>query len=180
VKALTQILESAMNPVRKVLFVAVVAMFGLQVIAVFSQVVLRFIFKAPPDWTEELAKFLQVWIILLTSAICIKEGSHLVVDYLVHYLPFQCKKILKLIVTFLIMIFLSVLVVAGINMMKVGSSQTSPALNLPMSLIYLVFPIAGTLMWLESLIVLLKTFSSSNKQELEAVENVAKLESSTA
>ena len=32
-------------------------------------------------WTEELARFCQVWIILLASSICLRKGSHLAVDY---------------------------------------------------------------------------------------------------
>jgi len=92
------------------------------------------------------------------------------VDYLVHYLPFRFKRKLKLVVMSLIMIFVSVLIVYGTKMLILTRFQTSPALHLPMGIVYLIFPVAGILMWFESLAVLLKTFSSSNAAELEAVE----------
>jgi TRAP-type C4-dicarboxylate transport system permease small subunit len=169
-RALAQVLDSILAPVRKVLFVVVASMFGLQVIVVFFQVVMRFVFNNPPRWSEELAIYLQVWIVFLASSICIKEGSHLMVDYLVHYLPFRFKRRLKLLVMLLIMIFVSVLIVHGTKMLILTRFQTSPALHLPMGAVYLIFPVAGILMLLESLVVLLKTFSSSNTAELEAVE----------
>lgn len=173
-RALAQVLDSILAPVRKVLFVVVASMFGLQVIVVFFQVVMRFVFNNPPRWSEELAIYLQVWIVFLASSICIKEGSHLMVDYLVHYLPFRFKRRLKLLVMSLIMIFVSVLIVYGTKMLILTRFQTSPALHLPMDAVYLIFPVAGTLMLLESLVVLLKTYSSSNTAELEAVEKDAR------
>ncbi len=153
-------LNSILQPVRKVVYVVVVSMFALQVIVVFAQVIWRFVFNDPFSWSEELARYLQVWIILLASSVCIHEGSHLAVDYLVHYLPFRHRKNLALLVTILMMAFVSVLIVAGIKMMLTARSQTSPALNVPMGAIYLVFPVAGTLMLLESLNVFLKTLSA--------------------
>jgi len=153
-------LNSILQPVRKVVYVVVVSMFALQVIVVFAQVIWRFVFNDPFSWSEELARYLQVWIILLASSVCIHEGSHLAVDYLVHYLPFRHRKNLALLVTILMMVFVSVLIGAGIKMIITAQSQTSPALHIPMGAVYLVFPVAGTLMLLESLNVFLKTWSA--------------------
>ncbi len=154
-------LNSILQPVRKVVYVVVVSMFALQVIVVFAQVIWRFVFNDPFSWSEELARYLQVWIILLASSVCIHEGSHLAVDYLVHYLPFRYRKSLALLVTILMMVFVSVLIGAGIEMIITAQSQTSPALHIPMGAVYLVFPVAGTLMLLESLNVFLKTWSAT-------------------
>lgn len=153
-------LNSILQPVRKVVYVVVVSMFALQVIVVFAQVIWRFVFNDPFSWSEELARYLQVWIILLASSVCIHEGSHLAVDYLVHYLPFRHRKNLALLVTILMMVFVSVLIGAGIKMIITAQSQTSPALHIPMGAVYLVFPVAGTLMLLESLNVFLETWSA--------------------
>ena len=162
-------LDSFLKPVRKGVYVAVVSMFALQVLVVFAQVVWRFVFNDPFTWSEELARYLQVWMILLASSVCIHEGSHLAVDYLVHYLPPRLRRTLSLVVTLLVMIFVGVLIIAGIKMMVTGQSQTSPALHLPMSAVYLVFPVAGTLMLLESLNNLLEVLSAGNKPKSETL-----------
>ncbi len=159
-------LNSVLRPVRKAVYVAVVSMFALQVVVVFAQVIWRFVFNDPFSWSEELARYLQVWIVLLAASVCIYEGSHLAVDYLVHYLPTRHRRILSLAVTILMMIFFGVLIVAGIKMMVTAQSQTSPALHISISAVYLVFPVAGTLMLLESLKVFLELLSA-NKSEPE-------------
>jgi TRAP-type C4-dicarboxylate transport system permease small subunit len=57
-------------------------MFAVLIATVFYQVLGRYLFNAPPSWSEELARFLQVWIALLASALCVQQGMHLGVDYL--------------------------------------------------------------------------------------------------
>ncbi len=173
-------LNSILQPVRKVVYVAVVSMFALQVVVVFAQVIWRFVFNDPFSWSEELARYLQVWIVLLAASVCINEGSHLAVDYLVHYLPFRQRKNLALLVAILMMVFVAVLIVAGTKMMLTARSQTSPALNVSMSAIYLVFPVAGALMWLESLNVFLKTLSVHNQADLESVHSAGAVGKSTS
>jgi TRAP-type C4-dicarboxylate transport system permease small subunit len=173
-------LDSVLQPARKVVYVAVVSMFALQVVVVFAQVIWRFVFNDPFSWSEELARYLQVWIILLASSVCIHEGSHLAVDYLVHYLPFRHRKNLALLVTVLMMVFVSVLIVAGIKMILTARAQASPALNVPVGAIYLVFPVAGTLMLLESLNVFLKTLPAHNKADLESVHGAGVVGKSTS
>ena len=161
-------LDTVLNPTRKAVYVAIVSMFGLQVIVVFAQVVSRYIFNDPFSWTEELAKFLQVWIVLLASSVCIREGTHLMVDYLVHYLPKTFRRMLSIFVTLLMMVFISVIIASGIKMMTLTWTDTSPALHIRMGIIYLVFPVAGGLMWLESLAVFLKLLRSNHTTGLDA------------
>ena len=158
-------LDSTLKPVRKAVYVAVVSMFALQVVVVFAQVIWRFVFNDPFTWSEELARYLQVWIVLLAASVCIHEGSHLAVDYLVHHLSPRYQRILSLVVALLMMIFVIVLVVAGVKMMVTARSQSSPALHIPMSAVYAVFPVAGTLMLLETLNNFLEALSKGSEPE---------------
>ena len=45
-------------------------------IVVFSQVVARYIFEAPLSWSEELARFLLMWLSMLSAAYAFKTKSH--------------------------------------------------------------------------------------------------------
>ena len=125
-------------------------------IAVFAQVVSRYVFNQPPTWTEELARFCQVWIILLTSSICLRKGSHLAVDYVGPALAPGVRRAVAVITGGLIAIYSAVVVVWGVRLMMIGWVQTSPAMQLNMGLVYLVFPVAGGLMLLESILVTLQ------------------------
>ena len=53
---------------------------------------------------------------------------------------------------FLIVIYSAVVVIWGARLVMIGLAQTSPAMQLNMGLVYLVFPIAGGLMVLESIL----------------------------
>tara|TARA_B100001123_G_scaffold182517_2_gene208993 strand:- start:10801 stop:11169 length:369 start_codon:yes stop_codon:yes gene_type:complete len=114
------------------------------------------VFNQPPTWTEELARFCQVWIILLTSSICLRRGSHLAVDYLGPALPPKVRKTIAVITGCLIAAYSAVVVIWGVRLLMIGLVQISPAMHLNMGLVYLVFPIAGGLMFLESILATLQ------------------------
>jgi TRAP-type C4-dicarboxylate transport system permease small subunit len=132
--------------------VTIVVLFAALVVAVFAQVVARYVFNQPPTWTEELARFCQVWIILLAASICVRKGSHLAVDYLGPVLAPRARRAVALFTGSLIVLYSAVVVIWGVRLILVGSVQTSPAMQLNMGLVYLVFPVAGGLMLLESIL----------------------------
>ena len=131
-------------------------------IAVFAQVVTRYVFNQPPTWTEELARFCQVWIILLASSLCLRKGSHLAVDYVGPSLTPGLRRAVTVIIGCLIATYSAVVVIWGIRLLMIGLLQTSPAMQLNMGLVYLVFPIAGGLMLLESVLATLQHLRAGN------------------
>jgi len=145
-----------LRPIRRSVEVTIVTLFAVLTIAVFAQVVARYVFNQPPAWTEELARFCQVWIILLASSICLRKGSHLAVDYLGPALAPRVRRAVAVATGCLIVVYSAVVVVWGVGLVVIGSVQTSPAMQLNMGLVYLVFPIAGGLMVLESILTMLQ------------------------
>ena len=125
-------------------------------ISVFAQVVARYVFNQPPTWTEELARFCQVWIILLTSSICLRKGSHLAVDYLGPALTPRWRRGIAALTGGLIATYSAVVLIWGVRLLMIGLVQTSPAMQVNMGLVYLVFPITGGLMLLESILTTLE------------------------
>jgi TRAP-type C4-dicarboxylate transport system permease small subunit len=141
-----------MKAVRKTTESAIVALFAVLVGVVFFQVVSRYVFNRPPVWTEELARYLQVWIILLTSPLCIRKGSHLAVDYFGQRLKPTIRHRLDILTGLLVIIYAAVVTVHGFRLMVVGRFQVSPAMGINMSLVYLVLPVAGALMLVEAIL----------------------------
>ena len=132
----------------------IVTLFAVLTSAVFAQVVARYVFNQPPAWTEELARFCQVWIILLASSICLRKGSHLAVDYLGPALSPGARRVVRWVTGGLIVAYSLVVVVWGIRLVTIGWTQTSPAMQLNMGVVYLAFPVAGGLMVLESVLAI--------------------------
>ena len=109
-------LESWMVPVRKINYHLIIFLFSIQVLVVFSQVIWRFVFNDPFPWSEELARYLQVWIILLTSTVCIQKSKHLAIDYLTHRLSFKLQRLFKLISMVGITCYILVVIIFGIQL----------------------------------------------------------------
>ena len=168
-QALGKFLDAHMVLIRKLVRIIIISLFAVQVLVVFSQVVWRFIFNNPFSWSEELARYFQVWLILLMSSVCIRKGKHLAIDYMTHALPYMYNKILKYIIMVFIMFFTCVVIIFGIHMIIVTINQKTPALHLPILVVYLAFPVAGLLMFLETLILFLKLGSTKNQADLEAL-----------
>jgi TRAP-type C4-dicarboxylate transport system permease small subunit len=142
--------------IRRSVEITVVALFAALTVAVFLQVVARYVFNRPPAWTEELARYCQVWLVLLSSSLCIRKGSHLAVDYLGPALKSSARKALDVVTGVLITVYAAVVSIWGIRLMVVGFYQVSPAMQVNMGVVYAVFPLAGGLMVIESLLVTLR------------------------
>lgn len=153
-----------MKFIRKAIENVIVSLFVVMVSAVFLQVVARYAFNSPPSWTEELARYCQVWIIILASSICIRKGSHLAVDYLSHKFPPLLNHVIHVLISVLMAVYVVVVTVFGWHLMIVGHHQVSPAMQINMSLIYVIFPLGGSLMFIEAVLniyrILLKKESS--------------------
>lgn len=64
-----------------------VALFVLLVLAIFLQVVMRFIFNNPLSWTEALARLLFVWLTWMGVSIGAREGEHIKITALTEKFP---------------------------------------------------------------------------------------------
>lgn len=118
------------------------------VLAVIWQVVSRYIAKNPSSFTEELSRYLFIWIGILGAAYASGQQTHLAIDILPPKLSPPNRIKLRIIINVLIILFsLTVLVVGGANLVYVNYllGQFSAALNVPLAAVYLVLPISGIL-----------------------------------
>jgi TRAP-type C4-dicarboxylate transport system permease small subunit len=120
------------------LFVTLVAM----VIVTVAQVVFRFFFEAL-TWSEELACFLLVLASLLGAAVAFKRGSHISVTFLLDKLPPAGKKAMRTFIILLGMGFFGIVAYYGAVLMGTEAGQKSPALQLSMKWVYLMYPVIG-------------------------------------
>lgn len=118
------------------------------VIDVSWQVLSRFIVGKPSSVTEEIARFLLVWIGLLGSAWAFRMHSHLGLDILTSKLSFEKKLRADLLTQILCFIFAAWIMVYGgasLVLLQLELGQTSAALEVKMGYVYSVLPLAGTL-----------------------------------
>lgn len=119
------------------------ALLILMVLVATAQVVFRFFFTAL-SWSEELSNFLLVFVSLIGSAVAFKRGSHLSITFLADRLPPALKKAVASVVALLGIGFFAVVAYYGAQLMLSESAQLTPAMQISMSWIYLMYPALGT------------------------------------
>lgn len=120
-------------------------------LAVFAQVVFRFILKQPLAWSEEISRYLMIWLTFLGATLAIEKKAHPRVEIFVELLPRRIKQVVHVLVILLSSIFYSLLVYYGAEFMAKSLDQLSPAMGFPMGFVYLVIPVSGLLLILNSL-----------------------------
>jgi TRAP-type transport system small permease protein len=127
----------------RVLSVLVVVMLAILIIPVAMQIFSRFTHIIPHYiWTEEMARFLFVWTIMLGATLGIREGSHLVVDIWPRLSP-RPEAALRLLSSIAVLIMALVFVWAGIEFTQFAWHRISELAELPLWLIHVAWPVAG-------------------------------------
>ncbi|MCP4385733.1 MAG: TRAP transporter small permease [Hyphomicrobiales bacterium] len=114
---------------------------ALQILSRHTGLIPRYI------WTEEIARFCFVWIVLLGAMIAVRDRTHFDVDVLPHPSSKIGQLISRLIVHAAILLVAITFVIWGYDFAVLGSRQRSEIASLPMLTIYIAWPIAG-LTWL--------------------------------
>lgn len=139
---------NVMGTLDKTLKFALAILMTAMVASVVWQVLSRYLFVVPAAWTEELARFLLIWIGMLGAAYAYRQGSHLGVDLLANKLAAPGKQRLHSAVHIVCLLFAaSVLVVGGGSLVSMTwkLKQFSAAMGLPIAYVYSVIPASGTL-----------------------------------
>ena len=124
---------------------AILVMAGL-VLDVVWGVVTRYVFGQQARWTEELAKFLLIWVSLLGGAVAYRNREHLGIDFLVTKLDSEVSKGTKLFTEILSCLVVVLVLIVGGTQLVAASWRPTPALGWPMGLVYLIIPVVGFLM----------------------------------
>ena len=141
-------LDKFINAYCRVLNYGMAAALALMVVLVFGNVVLRYGFNSGIAISEELSRWLFVWITFMGGVVALKDHAHLGSDMLVGKLPIFGKKIC-LGVAHLMMLFICWLIFQGTwEQTKINIGSTSAAMEVSMGYFYsvgLVFAVLGGL-----------------------------------
>ncbi|HMQ90307.1 MAG TPA: TRAP transporter small permease [Flavilitoribacter sp.] len=121
---------------------------GVMTVDVLWGVFTRYAMGNQASWSEELARFLLIWIGILGAAYASGQNMHLAIDLLMPKLTDTNQRRLKVLINTLIILFaLTVLVIGGARLMYITNvlGQLSPALRVPMYVVYSVMPLSGLL-----------------------------------
>ncbi len=105
-------------------------------VVVFSQVIARYVFEAPLSWSEELARFLLMWLSMLSAAYAFKTKSHFALKVVVGKLSKSAQRIMALFVHGVVAIFFAILLYFSIVFVHGVDGHIAPALQISMQIPY--------------------------------------------
>lgn len=112
---------------------------------VFIQVIMRYVFSRSLSWSEELTRYMFVWIIYLGVNLGIRGENQIKIDILDLAIHGKGRKILHVIQHIISILACAAGMMGSYYLIKIGFLAKSPTLHAPMWLIYTVFPIGFTL-----------------------------------
>jgi TRAP-type C4-dicarboxylate transport system permease small subunit len=124
----------------------IIATMAILVVDVVWGVFSRYALGEQTKWTEELARFLLVWVALLGGALAFRSKAHLGVDYFVNRLHPDARRLTAVVADLVVLFFAAaVLLLGGASVVReaLALEQTTPALGWKMGYVYLALPISG-------------------------------------
>ena len=131
-----------------------VLMLGL-VSAVTWQVASRYLLGDPSAWTEELARYLLIWVGLLGAAYAYRTRAHMGIDLLAQKVSPARQAALRVTSALAVLAFAApVMIVGGASLVQLTWElrQYSAALGLPMAVVYAAIPLSGAIIALYALL----------------------------
>ena len=118
------------------------------VLNVIWQVFTRFFTSNPSAFTNELARYLMIWLGILGAAYISGKQEHVAIDFFVKKLNNSLRRFIDRFVLLSILSFaFFVMIIGGINLVYITLKleQYSPSLQIPLALVYSIIPISGLL-----------------------------------
>lgn len=121
---------------------------GFLVVLVFFQVLNRFLFKIPVPWTEEIARYVFVWLSLTAAAKAVREKTHIFVDIVEALYKGKATGIMGLVAQVFSIFFFIILAITGWVWSKNNLGNYCETVKLDLFLVYMVVPLSALLMLL--------------------------------
>lgn len=120
---------------------------AILIVPVFLQIFSRYVGFIPRYiWTEELARFCFIWMIMIGAMVGVREGTHFDVDLLPRMSP-RMNALFRVFMLSAVLIFAFVFLYFGSHWVLDGWEQTSELADLPMWMIFISWPVSG-LVWI--------------------------------
>lgn len=147
-------------------------MTGLLVIStsiiVFIEIIFRYFLSFSLGWSSELAKNFFVWMSFLGAAVCIKRGMHFSFPLFIHRIPLKTRRFIEIFTNILIILFVVILLVSGVESFQQSLRQTFIALDISYGWLFSVIPISAILMIIYLVQKIIKIIRTSGDNKFQS------------
>lgn len=129
--------------------VVLITLLCAMILLILAQILGRYVFNYSIAWSEEIATFAQVWLVMLGAGFAMRRRQHVGIDMLIVKFPANVQRVAKTISFLLILWFLLVIILGSFGLIGIGLMLKSPALQIPMAIPYFALPIGMSYFLLE-------------------------------
>jgi TRAP-type C4-dicarboxylate transport system permease small subunit len=144
-------LKKILNSLERCLKCLVTVLLIVFTIMVALQVISRYIFNNSLTWTEQTARYLFIWMILIEMAILYRTKANMAFDLVLNMLPLRIQWILHFAGTALILGFAAVYFYSSISLCLRAAGKIAYGIDVPINMVYVAQPVGSGLLCLFAL-----------------------------
>ncbi|MFH1155498.1 MAG: TRAP transporter small permease [Pseudomonadota bacterium] len=157
--ALTAIFETLSTRINHWVELVVAALGMTMTVIVALQVFCRYALNHSLFWSEELARFLLVWLTFLGASVAYHRKAHPGIDLFVSFLPAKLRRYMAAGVHGVTLFLSGVMIISGLQFAWFVRLQISPALSLPKWTVMAIIPVSGLLLLIHAGVFLVRIFT---------------------
>lgn len=150
---LTESYIHAVDKMNKGIFFAIAVFLASLAVILFVQVFLRYVLHSPLIWSEEVAKYLSIWVVFLGMAVAMRRMSLIAVEVIIQSVPEKARYAMRMLVLVLVGIFMAYLVYIGTVITLEASEQQFASMEVSMAVAYTAMPVGAFLTLLNVIVV---------------------------
>lgn len=144
-----RVLKLGLFVLRRIVDVACIALLCAMTGLILAQILGRYVFNYSIAWSEELAIFAQVWLVMLGAGMAMRNRNHVAVDVLIKLCPPWIQRIAKAASFALGVWLLLVIIMGSFSLIAIGQIVKSAALQIPLAVPYWALPVGMSYFLLE-------------------------------
>jgi TRAP-type C4-dicarboxylate transport system permease small subunit len=140
----------------KISRVLVGILFTAMVLVVFANVIGRYYLDTSLAWSEEVSRFMLVWLVFLGAVLAYEKDEHLGLDILVKKLPRKVGAVVGIATDLMVIFAIGLIVYGGYRMAVDSWDWESTTVPIPLGYVYVIVPVCGSIMVLQTLLKMCK------------------------
>lgn len=137
---------------------------AVMVVLIVIQVGARYVAGSSLSWSEEISRYLFIWVVMLGTVIGVHDGTHVAVEFLLKRLPAPLYKLATIGFTLCLCLLACVMIFYGSTLAAKVYSQLSPATRIPMAYVYAAVPACSAVMLVHLTVQLIRNLTGAGAE----------------
>lgn len=163
-----QRVEKFLDIIEKVVVYIAYLLVSLMVINTSTGVFFRYILNNALSWTDELGRYMMIWVGFFGCYLAARDNSHVGVEMFVGLFKPGARRVFHVAARLVVIVFLIVILSESGKQLGLLGIQTSPALEIPMAIPYSAVSVGVFLMLIENLAHLVRLFTKPSSTPMPA------------